>query len=125
MKYEVTYYYHTNATVTVEAETEKEAIEKGYNLIENDDLIGGLQEDDSPDAVCVELEEERSTIKRILMETLALTYINHRELEELVDAILDDVIIDIYESADPENWNNDDVIMALSRVLRNNAGLSV
>lgn len=122
-KYKVTYYYHTNATVTVEAETEEEAIEKGYSLIENDDLIEGLQEDDSPDATCV--EEERSTIKEILMETLVLTYINHSELEELVDAILDDVIIDIYESADPENWNNNDVIMALSRVLRNNAGLSV
>lgn len=122
-KYEVTYYYHTNATVTVEAETEEEAIKKGYSLIENDDLIEGLQEDDSPDATCV--EEERSTIKEILMETLVLTYIDHRELEELVDAILDDVVTDIHESADPENWNNDDVIMALSRVLRKKVGLSV
>lgn len=124
MKYEVTYYYHTNATVTVEAETEEEAIKKGYNLIENDDLIEGLQEDNTPDAICVE-ERERATVKEILMDTLILTYIDHWELDELTDAILDDVITDIHESADPENWNSNDVIMALSRVLRKKAGLSV
>lgn len=48
-KYEVTLYYHTSATVTVSARNEKEAIEKAYDEIDEDDLLNNLQEDDSPD----------------------------------------------------------------------------
>ena len=47
--YEVTLYYHTNATVTVKAKNEKEAIEKAYNEVKDEDLLSGLQEDDNPD----------------------------------------------------------------------------
>ena len=52
-KYQVTFYYHTNITVEVEAEDEKEALRKAE--IEQcddkytDDLLNGLQEDNSPD----------------------------------------------------------------------------
>ena len=53
-KFNVTLYFHTNTTVFVEAENEKEAIElarmkaceKGYTQ----DLLNGLQEDSAPDA---------------------------------------------------------------------------
>ena len=52
-KYNVTFYYHTNATVEVEAENEKEALRKAeievcrkkYNTM----ILDGLQEDNSPD----------------------------------------------------------------------------
>ena len=52
-KYKVTFYYHTNITVEVEAENEKEAL--ALAEVEQcddkytDDLLNGLQEDDSPD----------------------------------------------------------------------------
>lgn len=48
-KYEVTLYYHTNATVVVEAENENDAIEAAYNKVDNNELLEGMQEDDSPD----------------------------------------------------------------------------
>ena len=54
-KYQVTFYYHTNITVEVEAENEEEALKEAE--IEQcsdeytDDLLNGLQEDDSPDVV--------------------------------------------------------------------------
>ena len=56
--YNVTLYFHTNTTVFVEAENEKEAIElarmkaceKGYTQ----DLLNGLQEDGAPDVCDVE-----------------------------------------------------------------------
>lgn len=52
-KYEVTFYYHTNCTVTVEAENEKEALRKAECEVTDDkciqEILWGLQEDDSPD----------------------------------------------------------------------------
>lgn len=52
-KYKVTFYYHTNCTVTVEAENEDEALELAENEVcddkYTDQLLDGLQEDDSPD----------------------------------------------------------------------------
>ena len=59
MKYEVTFYYHTNCTVTVEAENEDEALALAENEVCDDkyteQILWGLQEDDAPD---VELVEE-------------------------------------------------------------------
>lgn len=58
-KYNVTFYYHTNLTVTVEAENEKEAlaIAEGEATHERHipQMLEGLQEDDSPD---VELDND-------------------------------------------------------------------
>lgn len=55
MKYEVTFYYHTNCTVTVEAENEKEALKKAESEVCDSkyeaQIMEGLQEDDSPDVV--------------------------------------------------------------------------
>ena len=54
-KYNVTFYYHTNCTIAVEADSEKEAISKAEAQVTDDDIIQqilyGLQEDDTPDVV--------------------------------------------------------------------------
>lgn len=54
-KYDVTFYYHTNLTVTVEAENEKEALEiaewESTNECYTKQLLEGMQEDDDPDVV--------------------------------------------------------------------------
>lgn len=42
-------YYHTNCTVEIEAENEEEALESAYCVDCTDQLLEGLQEDDSPD----------------------------------------------------------------------------
>ena len=52
-KFNVTFYYHTNVTVQVEAENEKEALEIGEMEVDdekyNEQILGGLQEDNAPD----------------------------------------------------------------------------
>ena len=48
-KFKVTLYYHTSATVTVEAEDEDEAKEAAYDQVDDKELLEGLQEDDDPD----------------------------------------------------------------------------
>ena len=52
-KYNVTFYYHTNCTVEVEAENEKEALELAESAVCDDkyteQILWGLQEDDDPD----------------------------------------------------------------------------
>lgn len=51
--YDVTLYFHTNTTISVEAENEKEAIElaraKTCEKRYTQDLLEGMQEDSSPD----------------------------------------------------------------------------
>jgi len=58
-KYNVTFYYHTNCTVEVEAESEEEALdlaELEVSLCDKyaDELLEGLQEDSDPDVEEVE-----------------------------------------------------------------------
>lgn len=58
-KYDVTFYYHTSVTVTVEAENEKEAIRIGREEICDDKkyeeiLLDNLDADDAPDAYEIE-----------------------------------------------------------------------
>lgn len=53
MKYEVTFYYHTNCTVEVEAENDEEALDIAYLRVCDDkyteELLQNLTEDDDPD----------------------------------------------------------------------------
>lgn len=52
MKYEVTFYYHTNCTVVVEAENEDKALKLAESEVDKDEyteqILWGLQEDDDP-----------------------------------------------------------------------------
>lgn len=48
-KYKVTLYFHTSGSAIVEAENEKEAIEKANWEILDEDLLGNMQEDSAPD----------------------------------------------------------------------------
>ena len=56
--FEVTFYYHTNCTVKVEAENDREALDLAYLRVCDDkyteQILEGLQEDDDPDVVEVE-----------------------------------------------------------------------
>lgn len=53
--YRVTFYYHTNGSVLVKASSEEEALELADSGdITNEELIEGLQEDDSPNVELVE-----------------------------------------------------------------------
>ena len=58
MKYEVTFYYHTNCVVEVEAENEQEALELAESKVSDDkyteQILWGLQEDDAPDVEAVD-----------------------------------------------------------------------
>lgn len=52
-KFNVTFYYHTNVTVEVEAENKKEALANAQMEVEdekyNQTLLNNLQEDNGPD----------------------------------------------------------------------------
>ena len=53
--YDVTFYYHTNLTVKVEAESEEEALElaeaEAMRECYTNQLLEGMQEDNDPDVV--------------------------------------------------------------------------
>ena len=59
-KYEVTFYYHTNLVVVVEAEDEKQALELAQAESEKEcnipTILAGLEEDGEPDVT--ESEED-------------------------------------------------------------------
>jgi hypothetical protein len=38
---------------------------------------------------------------------------------DIVDNIINDVVEDVEECADPDNWNEDDVRLAIGRTLKN------
>jgi hypothetical protein len=66
--YEVTFYYHTNGSVLVKASSEEEALKlaDGGN-IDKEELLEGLQEDDSPDAELIEENVEPDNKDGIVM----------------------------------------------------------
>ena len=49
MKYSVQLYYHSNATIEVDANNEQEAIEKARERVTDEEILESLIEDDSPD----------------------------------------------------------------------------
>ncbi len=67
--YRVTFYYHTNGSVDVKASSEEEALELADSSdITNEELLDGLQEDNSPDAELI--EENVEPDKAALIDTL-------------------------------------------------------
>lgn len=53
--YRVTFYYHTYGSVYVKASSKEEALKMADGGdIPNEELLEGLEEDDSPDAVVIE-----------------------------------------------------------------------
>lgn len=66
--YRVTFYYHTNGSVLVKASSKEEALKRaGSVTITDDELIEGLQSDDSPDAELVEENVEPDKKDGIIM----------------------------------------------------------
>lgn len=46
-----------------------------------------------------------------------------RDAEKLAQSVADDVINDVKETADPQNWNFDDINIAFTRVLKKRLGV--
>lgn len=66
--YKVTFYYHTNCSVFVKASSKEEALKRADSVtITDDELIEGLQSDDSPDAELVEENVEPDKEDGIVM----------------------------------------------------------
>ena len=61
MKYAVTFYYHTNVTVEVEANNEEEALENAEIIVGDEEydaqIIHNVQEDADPDVEEIEEDE--------------------------------------------------------------------
>lgn len=49
MKYSVQLYYHSSATVEVDANNEKEAIERARERVTDEEILESLIEESSPD----------------------------------------------------------------------------
>lgn len=54
-----------------------------------------------------------------------VTLIPDEYFTKIVDAIKDDIVQDIYETADHENWNSDDLGLAIGRVLCTKLGIEI
>ena len=57
-------------------------------------------------------EQVEKIVERILSSSITKDYI-HR----IVDVIIDDVVADVNETADADNWNKDDVRLAIGRII--------
>ena len=62
----------------------------------------------------------RQAVEQLLLDSIAEDYI-----DRITDIIIKDVIEDINETADPERWNNDDVRLAIGRVILKKFGETV
>lgn len=66
---------------------------------------------------CKLLGVEQKHIVDIICEIGINGAISNDYLRPIAEKIVEDVAQDIYESADAENWNDDDVRLAVGRVL--------
>lgn len=79
-KFNVTFYYHTNVTVEVEAENEQEALSNAQMEVENEKynqvLLDGLQTDSAPD---IELTDETpQTMEKGGTYAVTIEWVNDR-----------------------------------------------
>lgn len=59
---------------------------------------------------------------RELMFSLLKKSISDDYVGYIIDNILDDVVNDVKETADPEEWNEDDIKLAIGRVILDKIG---
>ena len=71
----------------------------------------GISQDYMVDIIC-DMNEPAGPISR--------DYIRH-----IAEAVVEDVAEDVYETADGENWGDDDVRLAFGRVLMKRLGIEV
>lgn len=62
--------------------------------------------------------EVKECLFDLLSKSVAMDYVN-----DIYDKIKDEVIQDVEETADPDEWNDSDVRIALGRVLSKYLGL--
>lgn len=59
-------------------------------------------------------QEIRRIVEMLFIDSISSDYVN-----TIIDCIIDDVVQDVCECADEQNWNEDDVRLAIGRVLIN------
>ena len=69
-------------------------------------------------------EMKKSEIRRAVEKLLSKS-VSDDYASRIIDAIIEDVIEDVNETADPEEWDDDDVRLALGRVLLKSLGETV
>lgn len=98
-KFEVTLYYHTSATIVVEADSEEEALNKSYNMDINDQLIEGLTSDDDPDIH--ELTTEEFEYKGDKIVRIGERYTAYAFTDDDCEDIVDKEFYSLYKA---KNW---------------------
>lgn len=68
-------------------------------------------------------KDDKKFVKSTTFRILSQVFEDGRDAENICDDILDDVIDDIEETADPENWHDGDIRIAIARVLKQRLGM--
>lgn len=72
------------------------------------------------------LENEHDIVRMVMITNgLQIEFIPNRYLADIVEKYKEEIINDIYETADRDNWNGDDLRLAVSRVICRHLGIEV
>ena len=63
-------------------------------------------------------EDDIKFIRQIVFSLLLRIMDDFTDTEKIVDLLIDEVIEDVEETADPDNWGSEDVRIALARAIK-------
>ena len=63
-------------------------------------------------------KEDKKFVRSATIDILGTIFEDNRDAENICDRILNKVVKDIEETADPEYWHEGDVRIAIARVLK-------
>ena len=63
-------------------------------------------------------EDDIKFIRQIVFSLLLHIMDDFTDTEKIVDMFIDEVIEDVEETADPDNWGSEDVRIALARAIK-------
>jgi len=68
--------------------------------------------------------DSTSKIKEVLLGMKDVKQISDEYWRSIAESIADDVVEDVQETADPDEWNEDDIRLAIGRVLCDRLGIN-
>ena len=68
-------------------------------------------------------KKDKQFINEIIYRKFLSSGFDSIDAGSVADALTDEVVEDVEETADPENWHSGDVEMALARVLKKRLGI--